>query len=150
MRCEKDVVLFIRDERVLLLLSALYDATIHPPKRGRENFQGRKKRRASCLIVVCRGLLAHLLSFSDNHSCKHFIWAFWVSNLERKGSRELLPFMELYKCHFKADSNWLDSWRQNLGYLDQFRNNSWMFEFQLDIKVQSTVRFGNGFVKRIL
>ena len=149
MRCEKDVVLFIRDERVLLLLSALYDATIHPPKRGRgENFQGRKKRRASCLIVVCRGLLAHLLSFSDNHSCKHFIWAFWVSNLERKGSRELLPFMELCKC--KADSNWLDSWRQNLRYLDQFRNNGLMFEFQLDIKVQSTVRFGNGFVKRIL
>ena len=107
----------------------------------------REEHHASSLYVeAC--LLAHLLSFSDNHSCKHFLWAFWVSNLERKGSRELLPFMALCKC--KADSNWLDSWRQNLGYLDQFRNNSWMFEFQLDIKVQSTVRFGNGFVKRIL
>ena len=98
MRCEKDVVLFIRDERVLLLLSALYDATIHPPKRERTSKEEKREEHHASSLYVEACLLAHLLSFSDNHSCKHFIWAFWVSNLERKGSRELLPFMELYKC----------------------------------------------------
>ena len=61
MRCEKDVVLFIRDERVLLLLSALYDATIHPPKREGEERTSKEEKReehhASSLYVEASSLI---------------------------------------------------------------------------------------------